>query len=729
LLLNWRREREEKDLLWESKDLKRKGRSMDREEQDGTGKSQLVMLMQTGSHWKEAAQLSGVQISRSAAYRLMQKVRMQGEAGLQDGRQGHPSKLREPVLQWLKAYCQASPNSPSHVVAQALEKQFGIRVSISHLNATRARLGLTTQSRQDRKKNRRGKVAVLSSSNHGYLSRSVRRSYCPDGKKQDREPAGEVQWQEGAGGLLLVAVAQETGLLTQLETALTSCSDDLSVRLARLTAASRHMLVLTLLFLGAVGLRRTWDLRRYAGDALALLTGRWRAYGYHHVERFLRQIAHTGAAQALTNALGKWTAHLWEPPAKESVPRFYIDEHRKPVYTDRLIPRGRIGRTGKILGCRALTLLHDEWGHPRLVMTDRGDLHLTKGLPQMLACSDQIKEMPSQARIILDREGMAASFLKALCDAGQIVVTMLRTNQYHGLESFTEVGPFMPLSRAADGTVQREVAPACFALVLPEQKGAVLPLRVALIGDMGRSSQAGGSILGDADLASYQDDWQAHPSSSGPSQPPLIAIVTTQRDPIDAVELAQTYIHRWLAQENVIKDFLLPLGLDTNHGFAKTPVVNSEAAKKRDTLQKQLNTARTRMISARTRYHGAMASKAKLLERIKENEHQYHLLNTSHQTLDPSCIDHEKLERRIKKEKEKVSLQQAKMQKRVQQLSHDIYQEKEKCQCYAQKQCTLLRSLEDLTTNERTMYELDAPFRSRHDCFQGCSGEFSHVDT
>ena len=41
----------------------------------------------------------------------------------------------------------------------------------------------------------------------------------------------------------------------------------------------------------------------------------------------------------------------------------------------------------------------------------------------------------------------------------------------------------------------------------------------------------------------------------------LIPIVTTART-IDAVELAQTYIHRWPAQENVIKDYLLPLGLE-----------------------------------------------------------------------------------------------------------------------------------------------------------------------
>jgi hypothetical protein len=46
-----------------------------------------------------------------------------------------------------------------------------------------------------------------------------------------------------------------------------------------------------LLFLTAVGLRRTWELRSYTGTTLALLTGRVWAYGYQHVERFLAQEA------------------------------------------------------------------------------------------------------------------------------------------------------------------------------------------------------------------------------------------------------------------------------------------------------------------------------------------------------------------------------------------------------------------------------------------------------
>jgi hypothetical protein len=34
----------------------------------------------------------------------------------------------------------------------------------------------------------------------------------------------------------------------------------------------------------------------------------------------------------------------------------YVDGHRKPVYSEVLLPRGLIGRLGIVLGCRALLL-------------------------------------------------------------------------------------------------------------------------------------------------------------------------------------------------------------------------------------------------------------------------------------------------------------------------------------------------------------------------------------
>lgn len=80
--------------------------------------------------------------------------------------------------------------------------------------------------------------------------------------------------------MLLLAAATETGLLAQLEQALPpppAPQESPCFPLAG-SAAVRQRLLLTLLFLGAVGLSRTWDLRGYTAEGLALLTGRMRAY-------------------------------------------------------------------------------------------------------------------------------------------------------------------------------------------------------------------------------------------------------------------------------------------------------------------------------------------------------------------------------------------------------------------------------------------------------------------
>lgn len=170
----------------------------------------------------------------------------------------------------------------------------------------------------------------------------------------------------------MLAAATETGLLTQLEQALPPSPvppEPLCLPLAA-SPAVRQRLLLTLLFLGAVGLSRTWDLRGYTADGLALLTGRMRAYGYRYTEAFLSQLARADGAERFTDALASWTTHLWhstEDTGGDEHPSAltgYIDGHRKPVYSEVLIPRGLIGRLGIVLGCRALLLLHDEHGHP-----------------------------------------------------------------------------------------------------------------------------------------------------------------------------------------------------------------------------------------------------------------------------------------------------------------------------------------------------------------------------
>ncbi len=237
-----------------------------------------------------------------------------------------------------------------------------------------------------------------------------------------------------------------------------------------------------------------------------------------------------------------------------------------------------------MLGARALVLLHDEQGHPLLATTHRGDHHLTVGVPAILARYEASGAVVERSQLIVDREGMGACFLRDLTLAGYTVVTVLKTDQYTGIDSFTEVGAFVPLTSDRDGQVLREVAKAGFALSLPESSRQTLPLQVALIRDWRRQI-----ITPEEEDAQeernahkrgwWRDGWKAEPTPAPPTQAKLIPIVTTASTCVDAIELATTYTQRWAAQENIMRDFLLPLGLDTNHGYGKTEVGSWEVSK------------------------------------------------------------------------------------------------------------------------------------------------------
>ena len=531
-------------------------------------------------------------------------------------------------------------------------------------------------------------------------------------RKKVVSPAGEPEWQEGAGGLLLLAAAHETALLSQLEEALPMKQQSSSVshpspqRLLR----PQRSLLLTLFFLPAVGLHRFWELRSYTGQELALLTGRAHPYSYRHTERFLLRLASAQADQALTKALARWTTTLWQVETRSqeaSSPHFYVDGHRKAVYTKTLIPRGLIGNSGKILGCRTLVLLHDDQGHPLLATTHRGDLHLTNGIPQVLTCYEQGTEALHLARLVVDREAMAADFLAQLSTEGRTMITILKTNQYSGLDSFTNVGPFVPLTVDRHGTVLREVAPAQFLLARPDRDDEPLRLVVALIRGLRRTvscvpseedlPRAWWADIRHEEVAWWQAGWQATPAPAQPTEAKLIPIVSTA-ETADALQLAQTYIHRWPVQENVIKDFLLPLGLDINHGFAKIPVVNSEVNKKREALEKRCANVERWREAAREKAHRASVLGTKLWKQTKEHgEVLYRALNERLQVLEAQEVTEGTYHAERRKLKAKADAELEPLWQRVYRVQEKSHQESVKQEKYCREQRELLRTLEDLT--------------------------------
>jgi hypothetical protein len=71
------------------------------------------------------------------------------------------------------------------------------------------------------------------------------------------------------------------------------------------------------------------------------------------------------------------------------------------------------------------------------VTTHRGDHHLTAGVPAILARYEASGAVVEQSRLIVDREGMGACFLRDLTLAGYTVVTVLKTDQYAGIDSLS----------------------------------------------------------------------------------------------------------------------------------------------------------------------------------------------------------------------------------------------------------------------------------------------------
>jgi len=544
------------------------------------------------------------------------------------------------------------------------------------------------------------------------------------GAREKKLNESQLIWQEGIGSLLLLAAAKQTGLLEMLVTAVMALADLTIPGLSPPNPEVVMRLILTLLFLPVAGLARTWDLRSYTGTMLAVVTGRERAYSQRYAERFLARLAHAGAAESLTKGVAKWTWKLWqteqsssEQPTPPAI--FYIDGHRKAVYSDVLVPRGPVGKLGgKILGCRELVVLHDAQGHPLLATTHRGDYHLTIGLPEMLRCYEQATDLPLlMQRVVVDREGMAAAFLAQLTLEGRQIVTLLKADQYKDEQSFQQVGEWQPWRFNRHGQMICEVAAAHFALKRPDEGTSPLEVEVALIRDWRKflvveeAGEATDVQDWQADLAPQQQrfwekGWQALPIPPAPTTPKLIPVITTKPG-MEAMELAQMYFRRWNCQENAIRDWLIPLNLDTNHGYAKEQVVNSELAKRQTVVQGRVHRLEQLAQTSRGRLTDLWDKAQHLQEQAHAYEQQWMelslqvtLFETTGQTEERDyfpvkarqlAVDWEMRQRKAKLEKNAVRRQ-------------DILN---KCEGYCQELRQVLRRQEDLEAQAREMYELD----------------------
>jgi len=111
-------------------------------------REQLITALLAGQSWQVVSQRADVPLKRAMAYRLLHAVRTRGDIALQDGRHGHPIKLRGEVRTFLAERCQQAPHTSGRMLQAALQEHFQLRVSISQINRVRAELGLSISSQR-----------------------------------------------------------------------------------------------------------------------------------------------------------------------------------------------------------------------------------------------------------------------------------------------------------------------------------------------------------------------------------------------------------------------------------------------------------------------------------------------------------------------------------------------------------------------------------------------------
>ena len=92
---------------------------------------ELVLLMAEGHSYAQATAMVGQLLSVGMAKRLLRRYQQQGAVALKDRRQGHPSKFRGEIQQWLKEYCTQHPTIPSSQLQNLILAHFALKVSIS----------------------------------------------------------------------------------------------------------------------------------------------------------------------------------------------------------------------------------------------------------------------------------------------------------------------------------------------------------------------------------------------------------------------------------------------------------------------------------------------------------------------------------------------------------------------------------------------------------------------
>ena len=319
----------------------------------------------------------------------------------------------------------------------------------------------------------------------------------------------------------------------------------------------------TLLYLPMFGMQKPYHLLKYHKRGLGILTGSGTRYSYYTTDIFLCDIEKLKIAQSVGAGLARcYLEALCIEIELEDGSYFYIDGHAKHVWSSKNIPKAFFTTLRRAERGLHQYFIHSTKGDPLILLTSPGDSRLPGVIFNLIDAFENAVGKKIAKAAIFDREGLSFSIFEEFDEKKKYFITLLREDMYKGIESFKILKDFVPLKAEEKGgklEVLEWVAEAEYELKDREKKKKRL-VRVALV-----KKPVNDKIK-------------------------LIPIITnlTRKEESDIGKIAKRYFDRWPNQENIFRDAMEAIKVDTNHGYKKREVPNRVVLRQKEELETNL---------------------------------------------------------------------------------------------------------------------------------------------
>lgn len=412
------------------------------------------------------------------------------------------------------------------------------------------------------------------------ISNILRDKGLSTGKGRPKKEIEEVAIDH-AGGFLLKGALICMGLVKVIVDRIRIRADEIekngdkSFKWMSVISGSRKVLsrkIETLLYMPIFQMERIWHFKTvYPRDGLGGLSGSGLPYKYHTLDNFLRELPRLDIDKILSRDLARAYIEVFNLNFETKEEQtFYIDCHKKVLWTKKNVPKGLHATRNKILKCLDVYFIHDCNGMPILPWTRPGDSHLVNEIMPIIEELEKSVGKEIVKLVIFDREGVSLALFREFTKRGKRFVTILKTNQYDSEDDFI----FEKGSKWKYVTIKTAKGKKRFKI----KEGR----KILVDKDSNKKYEVRVILAKDLDTG---------------KMPVFITNIMKSEEP-DCTKIVKKYIKRWF-QENSFKQMKPGLYLDTNHGSNGVALKENRVIKRKvKKLEEEIRAKTNAIISA-----------------------------------------------------------------------------------------------------------------------------------